>query len=308
MNALTLDTCRYRVDGGDWKPAQNILLIQQDLLAEKRPCRLELEYTFDIADIEGVSGLEFVTETPEKYAVRINGREVAWEDKGYYTDLSFRRTPIDAYVQAGRNVVRMETEFYQRQKVYDVLFGENVHETERNKLTYDTELEACYVIGNFRVENRADFTYGERKAIFTGDDFALAAPIDRVDSRLITENGFWFFRGELELTQTVRVQREAGKRYLVGFDTMEFPAGVLYVNGEEAAVIGFSPFAYDVTDRLRDGENEISVRIFASNRNLLGPHHRVEGENYDVGPHTFLDRNRWYDGFAFVRCGFSMKK
>ena len=307
-NALTLDTCRYRVDGGAWQPAQNILLIQQELLRQKRPCRLELEYTFDIADIDGVSGLSFVTETPEKYQIRVNGKALAWKDEGYYTDRAFRRTSIDAMARAGRNVISLETEFYQRQKVYDVLFGENVHETERNKLTYDTELEACYIVGRFRVDNRADWKYGERKAIFTGDQFALAAPVEEVDSRRITESGFWFFRGRLDLTQTVRLSPESGRRYFVGFDVMEFPAGELYVNGQKAALIGFSPFEYDVTDLLREGDNEITVRVFASNRNLLGPHHRVEGENYDVGPHTFLDRSRWYDGFAFVRCGFTMKK
>ena len=306
-NALTLDTCRYRVDGGPWQGPQNILLIQQDLLGQKRPCHLELEYAFSVDDPAAVSGLELVTETPDKYSITLNGRPVDWKDAGFYTDRAFRRTPIDGYVQKGKNVIRMETEFYQRQKVYDVLFGENVHETERNKLTYDTELEAVYIIGDFSVKNQASYTYGERKAIFTGYDFSLAAPVDAVESDVITESGYWFFRGEMTLEQTVRLEKAPDMRYRVTFDKVEFPAGVLYVNGKEAAMIGFSPFTYDVTDLLQEGENRIAIKLYAGNRNLLGPHHRVEGENYDVGPHTFLDRSRWYDGFAFVRFGFTTK-
>ena len=307
-NALTLDTCRYKVDDGDWQPAKNILLIQQDLLKEKRPCRLTLEYVFQAEDPAGLSELSFVTETPDKYRISINGRPLAFKDEGWYTDRAFRRTSIGDYVKEGANVITMETEFFQRQKVYDVLFGENVHETERNKLTYDTGLEACYIVGRFSVKNRADWTYGERKAIFTGSDFVLAPPVEEVESRSITESGFWFFRGKLLLEQTVQVHPQPGKRYCIGFAEMDFPAGLLYVNGKEAAVVGFSPFSYDVTDLLEEGDNRISLLIFASNRNLLGPHHRVEGENYDVGPHTFLDRSRWYDGFAFVRCGFRMQQ
>ena len=133
-NALTLDTCRYKVDDGDWQPAKNILLIQQDLLKEKRPCRLTLEYVFQAEDPAGLSELSFVTETPDKYRISINGRPLAFKDEGWYTDRAFRRTSIGDYVKEGANVITMETEFFQRQKVYDVLFGENVHETERNKL------------------------------------------------------------------------------------------------------------------------------------------------------------------------------
>ena len=36
-----------------------------------------------------------------------------------------------------------------------------------------------------------------------------------------------------------------------------------------------------------DGENQVEVLLLGTNRNLLGPHHHMKGENNYVGPNTF---------------------
>lgn len=302
-NCITLDYCRCSVDGGDWEEVTDIVLLNSKLLELRRPCSLKLEYSFEVESADKISGLQLVCETPEKYKIYLNGKEYKFEDKGYFVDTAFRRSDLPELVN-GKNTILFETEFYQRDEVYHVLFGENIHETERNKLTYDSELEAIYIIGDFSVRNNDECRYAERKAIFTGRDFTLCPPVDEVDCCNITESGYWFFRGEMEIANNISVEKKEGVRYIIEPKTFACPAAELYVNGKYAAIMAFSPFKYDVTDYLKDGINEIKIKIYASNRNLLGPFHREEGESYAVSPWTFQDPNgRYDDGFVFVKFG-----
>jgi hypothetical protein len=45
------------------------------------------------------------------------------------------------------------------------------------------------------------------------------------------------------------------------------------VNGKKAGVIGFEPFELDVRPHLKPGVNEVSVVVYGSLKNTLGPHH-----------------------------------
>jgi hypothetical protein len=47
------------------------------------------------------------------------------------------------------------------------------------------------------------------------------------------------------------------------------------VNGEHAGIIGWAPFELDISAAVVDGENEISVVVYGSLKNTLGPHHNV---------------------------------
>jgi hypothetical protein len=67
----------------------------------------------------------------------------------------------------------------------------------------------------------------------------------------------------------------------------------------------------------------VTLHLYASNRNLFGPHHHIDGECYNVGPESFtgkwswverkseadatdiLDKNKnfWTDYYSFVRFG-----
>lgn len=87
---------------------------------------------------------------------------------------------------------------------------------------------------------------------------------------------------------------------------------ILYINGKLVKQFMWAPFECDVTDYLKDGINEFMWELFASNRNLLGPHHHIDGELYAVWPASFTDtptvfladdRNVWSDLYHFVKFG-----
>jgi hypothetical protein len=45
------------------------------------------------------------------------------------------------------------------------------------------------------------------------------------------------------------------------------------VNGKDAGIIAFAPFTLDVTKLMKPGKNSVSVTVYGSLKNTLGPHH-----------------------------------
>ena len=313
-NAITLDVCEYSINGGEWNPQKAVILIQQELLALRAPCDVSLRFKFNVENGAEIGAVALCTETPEKYSFIINGTDFNFSDNGYFTDKSIRKTDIGNFIRKGENEIIMNCHFYQRQKVYDVLFLPNVHEVEKNKLTYDTELESIYLMGDFGVQSNDAYTLGEKKCIFTKQSFSLTTPVKRVDISNITVQGYWFFSGKISLKQDITVDKKADERYIIALKDLYSPAAELYVNGRKAGTFNFAPYTLDVTEFLENGENEIIIRLLSGNRNLLGPHHRVYGESHMVAPNTFTDKhdwesegfgydNPWTDSYSFVLFG-----
>ena len=69
----------------------------------------------------------------------------------------------------------------------------------------------------------------------------------------------------------------------------------------------------DLSGLLKEGKNDIIVKITNAQRNLLGPLHNREFECVSVGPKTFTGEKMWQNGewasylkdrYCFVRFGF----
>lgn len=295
VNALTLDFCRYRIDGGEWQPETAVIILQRKLLELKRPCKIELEFSFNAESGALTDNICLCAETPESFEFLINGKPFEFKDDGYYVDKSIRKSNISEYVIHGKNTVTLKGEFYQSEDVYRVLFTPGIHESEKNKLTYDTELESIYITGSFGVRAEDEISYGERKSIFAGRRFTLTEMPKTVDISKITESGFWFFSGAMELTESITVNKKENAKYVLSLKRLNAPAARLEVNGKKAAILMFTPFNADITEYLKNGENEVKITLFSGNRNLLGPHHKPQGEIYSVGPSTFTDKYGWAD-------------
>ena len=312
VNALTLDFCRYRIDGGEWQPETAVIILQRKLLELKRPCKIELEFSFNAESGALTDNICLCAETPESFELLINGKPFEFKDDGYYVDKSIRKSNISEYVIQGKNTVTLKGEFYQSEDVYRVLFTPGIHESEKNKLTYDTELESIYITGSFGVKAEDGISYGERKSIFAGKRFALTEMPKTVDISKITESGFWFFSGAMELTGNISVNKKENTKYVLSLKKINAPAAKLEVNGRKVTILMFAPFNADITEYLKNGENEVKITLLSGNRNLLGPHHKPQGEIYSVGPSTFTDKHgwaddktkpAWTDNYSFVKFG-----
>lgn len=316
VNAITLDFCRYRIDGGEWQPETAVIILQRKLLELKRPCKIELEFSFNAESGALTDNVCLCAETPESFDFLINGKPFKFKDSGYYIDKSIRKSNISEYFIQGKNTITLKGEFYQSEEVYRVLFTPGIHESELNKLTYDTELESIYITGSFGVRAEDEISYGERKSIFAGSRFTLTEMPKTVDISKITESGFWFFSGAMELTGNISVNKKENTKYVLSLKKLNAPAARVEVNGEKAAVLIFAPYSADITEYLKNGKNEIKITLLSGNRNLLGPHHKPQGEIYNVGPSTFTDKHgwaddkskpAWTDNYSFVKFGIVQK-
>lgn len=294
-NALTLDKCIYRVDGGEWKNEIAVINLQNELLELQRPCEVEMKFSFEIAELFDFETMELCMENPEKYKIFVNEKRYGFVDDGYFIDKSIRKSKIGDFLKEGMNTIRLCCRFHQSPELYFAKFTPGVHESVLNKLTYDTELESIYLLGDFRVNMEENYVLGERRCLHAGKLFSLKKPIHKVMIDDLTHQGFWFFAGEMTLVQEISLKKEENKNYKIVFKELNAPAARIYVNDTFAGNMMFAPFELDVTKLLKDGKNRIAIQLLSGNRNLLGPHHRPLGEVYAVGPSTFTDKAGWAD-------------
>lgn len=296
LNSMTLDYCRYRIDGGEWIDRTPVIKLQKLLLELQRPCVIEMEFDFDIEmDIDKNNEIYVVIEDAKLYDISINGNRTEYKDEGFWKDKTFNKVNIKPFVQGGKNTINLKTDFKQPQKVYDVLFGEKVYETEINKITYDIEIESIYLLGDFSVMSRAELKPIDRKAMVTEGDFVIKDSVKELSRGDFTSQGLMFFAGDITLSQSFRVERRESTRYIIKLDSQRAPLIKVYVNGELVKNSIWAPYEADVTDYITDDENILTLKVFASNRNLLGPHHHISGECYNVGPESFTGRWSWVE-------------
>ena len=296
LNSMTLDMCRYRVDGGDWQGPVSSIKVQQALLDLQRPCQVELEFGFTVqADLSKNKEFYVVIEDAALYDIEVNDEHFAYENLGWWKDKSFHKVDIKKAVQSGENRIVLKTEFKQPQKVYDVLYGENVYETEINKITYDMEIENIYLLGDFGVVSQGEFRPVERKGMFTDGPFVIVDAPEKLNGNLFTTQGLLYFAGDMKISQKVVIQKEADKRVILKMGKQRAPLIKVFVNGKLVHHSFWAPYEADITEAVVDGENTITYQVFASNRNLLGPHHHIDGECYNVGPESFTGKWSWVE-------------
>ncbi|MCR5263839.1 MAG: hypothetical protein K6D94_08205 [Clostridiales bacterium] len=320
LNCYTIDYCQYAVaDGqggyegyGDSKP---VLGIMDELLAKRADTALKLRYEFTVSDDFDAGKcreLYLVTEYSDDWSMSLNGHVIRHDLVSWWKDRSFKKINVSGLVQPGLNEIVFEGSFAQKQKVYDVLFGENVLETERNKLTYDTEIEAVYLIGNFGVVSCAPYTEGPRSALFTGseDGFVIVNQNFCLKGTDIVRQGWPFFSGRMTITQdieisdpSIRTVLDLGRPYAVALK--------VYLNGKFVKALTWADWSVDISGYLKKGVNTLSIEIVTGNRNLLGPHHHPQGESYSIHPGAFGPNGNYGpeswrgDRYCFVKQGLS---
>ena len=294
-NAITLDKCIYRIDDGEWQSEIAIINLHNKVLELQRACKVEMKFTFKIAEEVDFESIKLCMEDSQNFDISVNDMPYVFEDCGMFVDHAIRTSFIGKHLKVGENTITLTCQFTQSEELYYAKFTPGVHESILNKLTYDTELENIYLIGNFGVKMEGNYDLGERRCLYGSKQFELIQSVEHVDISDITHQGFWFFTGQMMLSQRVNVELHSDRRYIVQFRRLNAPAARIYVNGNFAGNMIFSPYELDVTELLKDGENEIVIQMLSGNRNLLGPHHKPEGESYSVGPDSFSNKRGWTD-------------
>jgi hypothetical protein len=186
--------------------------------------------------------------------------------------------------------------FRQSDEVYANIEKSKVFESEKNKLTYDMEIEAMYLVGDFGVRGDGCFEDIPHKASFFDGQFVLEAPKEQISLSHIERQGFLFFSGELTVKRQFTLADGDTARVL-SFRKEGVNAVRVKVNGEEITRILWAPFSVDLTPYLHVGVNTLELTLVNNLRNLLGPHHHVGGELYSVAPPHFYKEPCIWNGY-----------
>ena len=310
-NAVTLDYCDYYFDGVLQEKQVPVNNIQGEACKLERPVDVDLVFYLNVMQ-KPHTPLYLVLETPEKFAISVNGNKIPNVDCGYYRDKSFRKIDISDAVIVGENEIKLSIHFTQSEKIYENIKKSLQFESEKNMLTYDTEIEAVYVIGDFGVDTAGEFTELDRRAVRYDGSFAISDMPKTVTVGNFVLQKFPFFNGRMVLKNTVTLNaKECVNRSLL-FAKRCSTVVKVRVNGADAGTILWQPYEVDLSGLLHEGENEIEVEIIGNLRNLLGPHHLKEGECYFVCPNSFFEDSDvwcggknpgWDDRYCFVEYG-----
>ena len=319
-NLLTLDHCRCEAEGKELFAHEYVLTIHDELLKFERPLSsVNLEYSFEVDGQFALgTSVDLLIEHPERQRILVNGEEVSNEAKGFFRDKAFERIAIGPQLKRGRNVIRLEGEFFQTEETYECIRRGKIFESEKNKLSYHSEIEAVYLAGDFGIATPGVWQeLTDDSTRYTGD-FALTAPSKVVHGTDVGPCGRPFFSGVIELEQQIELTAEdVQKSTAIRFDAMYASVLEVAVNGQCIGRLTMPDYELTIPSGvLKPGANAIRLKLVTSLRNMLGPHHLQDGDSHGVCPYHFYktpggvftphDAAPWNDGYCFVKQGFSV--
>lgn len=199
----------------------------------------EATFTFTIASGVTKETIQAVVERPELFKVFVNGTATQPLNNEWWLDKAFGVFDIGRWLVDGENRIVLKS----------------------SPFTIHTELQPVFILGDFCLEAKEK-----------GFAIVPASPLNGGSWAL---QGLPFYGGAVEYSRQYRFEASAlkGHRAFVGLKNWSGVVAEVRVNGKKAGVIGFEPFELDVTKRLKPGLNDVSVVVYGSLKNTLGPHH-----------------------------------
>ncbi len=310
-NALTLDYCDVYFDGELAYENLPISDVQEKAIAFGRKVNTKVVFKFNVQKA-AFTKFDLVVETPEIFDIVVNGCAIDKTVKGYYHDTSFKVIDIARYVREGENRIALTCDFVQSETTYENCKKSLKFESEKNKLSYDMEIEAIYLKGDFAVCTDDGFEHIEKRALKTNGNFYITEAPKTVTAGNLAEQGYPFFAGSVTFKKKIILSADDIINRSVKFKKLCSTVTKIKVNGIYAGKVMWQPYEVDVSKLLKAGENDIEITVTGNLRNLLGPFHLGEGEAYAVGPRKFFHESPiwikginpdWVDTYCFVEFG-----
>ncbi len=267
-NVLVLEYASYRKGDEEYSRDYPILAIHDILIAENYHGKLTLKFTFK-AEKE-FKNLSLALEDAEMQEVVFNGvKAESYDGKSYYMSRDFKVVKLPDVCKAGENTLEITREYAPLAKFKSAI-------TSLFESLGGVELEAMYLLGNFGVSAKTEYT---RNGLvrFSGN-FSLTESQNTAGANLLL-SGLPFYTGTVELRKTINVSAEdAGKNAVLDIKEFHGCVAEVYANGEYCGDVMWFPYTADLTGKLREGENEIVIKLTNTLRNLLGPSHRPVGD------------------------------
>ncbi len=196
-------------------------------------------YWFTSAPGVDLASLQVVAERPEFNKVEINGHPVLPEKGRWWLDRAFGVYQIGAWARAGKNQITLNC------KPFRIL----------------AELEPIYLLGNFRLKP-------EKKG------FSLI-PAGELKLGPWKDQGMPFYADRVCYTKKYRISHfhSENNRITVALGGWSGSLAEVRVNDKPAGIIAFPPYELDISPFVNSEYVTISVIVYGTLKNLLGPHH-----------------------------------
>lgn len=300
-NAITLDYAAFSFENGEfseYKPiVQNIQWLYETVQKEcvSHTMSISLKYHFNCGDGVDLSTISTVIENEFVKRIEVNSISVDTLSECWWIDRKFSEYRIGRLLKTGENEIVLSYEIPKVEATTHTGF-----ESDRNRFFLPIEPESIYIKGDFDVETTGTISNCGKFYRVDGDDFKLV-PFTNKTLGDITAQNSWFYRGNVEYSFYIEKEELDEKVYLKSVDTSGM-AAVIKCGDKKKFVYEFDSFV-DISDLLKIGNNQVSFQLQGSNRNLLGPHHHMNGVVAMVGPSTFAGTKGFED---FVSANVTM--
>ncbi|MGZ5555775.1 MAG: glycosyl hydrolase, partial [Candidatus Aminicenantales bacterium] len=262
-NVLTLDYCdltiagktekdlyfydaqrkTFQANGLDRNPWDSAVQYQTNILdRDKFPANsgFEAGFWFRAAndDAHDFADLKAVVERPALFRVFINDQEILPSPGEWWLDRAFGVYPIGARIVSGKNKLTVRA----------------------RPFTIHSELEPVYLLGGFRLAGAAR-------------GFEICPPVPMAAGAWNAQ-GWPFYSAGVRYTKTYTVPSEgAGTSYRLRLGPWLGATAEVFIGGQRVGTAAFPPYEIDLTGALAAGPNEVSVVVYGTLRNTLGPFH-----------------------------------
>lgn len=317
-NALTLDVAHWREGDSPWSPRPVPLIALQERLKELQYAGpLTLRFEFQVEDPPRIGPLKLVVEYPQNYTIHLNGHAVKHDGLPCWRDIRWLPIEVGRWLRPGLNTIQMHCARFHPARP-DAL--------DDPPARYGTELEAVYLVGDFSVSPAPlpaqpdcprwrEFALPDiQQSLLPPGPFTLTAPALLAPGDT-TRQGLPFYAGRL--SYRAHLDPSPHKRLL---RVEHLDAAIAEVRLDDT-VLGHL-MTHPLQVPIPPGGGALTLTLFGTLRNLLGPHHHPEGELPVVSPplfqpvlpapiadsvlkwgHAQLVPGQWVDGYSLVSFG-----
>lgn len=231
-----------------------------------------LEYVFEVENLP-LGPIFLAAERPEINTYCINGTRLYNYDRNdFYIDECFQKMLIPVgTLKQGKNIVTVEFE-----------------------LTYTSNVEALYIIGDFGVK-------------VDGNVPCICELPNKIGTQNYSCYHMPFYTGDMTYlipTSDIasKMNIDEGERITISAPDFKGPAIRIAASGETKSIV-WEPFEADVTDAVISGET-VKLTVVGMRRNLFGPLHILPKERGWCSPAEYCTSGEaWTDDYALVDCG-----
>ena len=273
-NVLLLDMAKYSVNGGKLNDTEEIMRIDAAVRTElgldlrkfkvvqpwavsKAPENHTVKLVYNIESELCVDGISLALEHPETCIITFNGQTVDNTPVGYYVDKLIKTVDLPRVVK-GENVLEISMPFGLR-----------------------TDLEACYLLGDFGTTYKGDKT----KIIAKEDTLAFGD---------ITTQGLAFYGGNLNYDCKINLDKDGDLKI-----TLPHYRGAIVgvsLDGKDMGRIAFSPYTLEIKD-VKNGQHDLTFTLFGTRYNTFSALHNLNADKKRIyiGPDYWRSENEAWD-------------